>query len=45
MVLACTCAVALVVKRTNFVTERWQAQPYEAVGEDSKASALVYHSD
>ena len=41
MVVAC--AVALVVKKTNFVTsltERWQAQPYEAVGEDSKASAL-----
>ena len=40
MVIAC--AVILVVKKTNFVTsltERWQAQPYEAVGEDGKASA------
>lgn len=40
--LVIVCAVALVVRRTNLVTslkDRWQAQPYEAVGDTGKATA------
>lgn len=40
--LIIVCAVALVVRKTNLVTslkDRWQAQPYEAVGDTGKAAA------
>ena len=40
--LIIVCAVALVVRKTNLVTslkDRWQAQPYEAVGVTGKATA------
>ncbi len=39
--LVIVCAVALVVRKTNLVTslkDRWQAQPYEAVGDTGKAT-------